>query len=79
MSDFSEHTVLVTGAAAGIGFGIALAFHAAGGRVALGDVNTSGLARAAERLGEGEHREPEGPFKRDVQRHPSSSATARAA
>jgi NADP-dependent 3-hydroxy acid dehydrogenase YdfG len=51
MTDFSGHTVLVTGAAAGIGFGIGAAFHAAGGRVALGDVNTSGLGRAAERLG----------------------------
>jgi NAD(P)-dependent dehydrogenase (short-subunit alcohol dehydrogenase family) len=30
---------------------IGAAFHAAGGRVALGDVNTSGLGRAAERLG----------------------------
>src|SRR3989442_4665404 len=50
-TDFSGHTVLVTGAAAGIGFGIGAAFHAAGGRVALGDVNTSGLGRAAERLG----------------------------
>jgi 3-oxoacyl-[acyl-carrier protein] reductase len=51
MTDFSGHTVLVTGAAAGIGFAIGAAFHAAGGRVALGDVNTSGLGRAAERLG----------------------------
>src|SRR5713101_6800415 len=50
-TDFSGHTVLVTGAAAGIGFGIGAAFHAAGGRVALSDVNTSGLGRAAERLG----------------------------
>ena len=51
MTDFSGHTVVVTGAAAGIGFGIGAAFHAAGARVALGDVNTSGLSRAAERLG----------------------------
>jgi len=51
MTDFSGHTVLVTGAAAGIGFSIGAAFYAAGGRVALGDVNTSGLGRAAERLG----------------------------
>jgi 3-oxoacyl-[acyl-carrier protein] reductase len=51
MTDFGGHTVLVTGAAAGIGFGIGAAFHAAGGRAALGDVNTSGLGRAAERLG----------------------------
>jgi NADP-dependent 3-hydroxy acid dehydrogenase YdfG len=51
MTDFSGHTVLVTGAAAGIGFGIGAAFHAAGARVALGDVSTNGLGRAAERLG----------------------------
>src|SRR5437016_8419656 len=49
--DFSDHTVLVTGAATGIGFGISEAFHATGARVALGDVNEAGLARAADRLG----------------------------
>ena len=35
--DFSNAMVVVTGAGAGIGQGIAQAFHAAGGRVALGD------------------------------------------
>jgi len=49
--DFSGQIVLVTGAATGIGFGISEAFHAAGARVALGDLNEAGLARAAERLG----------------------------
>src|SRR5947207_716019 len=47
MMDFSDHTVLVTGAATGIGFGISEAFHAAGARVALGDLDGAGLARAA--------------------------------
>ena len=51
MADFSDHVALVTGAAAGIGFGIAQAFHAAGARVALGDLDERGLAAAAERLG----------------------------
>jgi NAD(P)-dependent dehydrogenase (short-subunit alcohol dehydrogenase family) len=43
--------ILVTGAAAGIGFGIAEAFAKAGGRVALGDVNERGVRDAAARLG----------------------------
>ncbi len=49
--DFTDHTVLVTGAAAGIGLGIARAFHDAGARVAVGDVRKGPLARAAAGLG----------------------------
>jgi NAD(P)-dependent dehydrogenase (short-subunit alcohol dehydrogenase family) len=49
--DFSGQTVLVTGAAAGIGFGISEAFHKAGARVALGDFNERGVREAAARLG----------------------------
>ena len=51
MPDFSAHTVLVTGAAAGIGFGISEAFHRAGARVALGDLDEPAVRRAAARLG----------------------------
>jgi 3-oxoacyl-[acyl-carrier protein] reductase len=49
--DFRDRVVLVTGAATGIGFGIAQAFHAAGAHVALGDLDETSLARAAGRLG----------------------------
>ena len=51
MLDFTNHVVLVTGAGAGIGFGIAKAFHEAGARVALGDVRETAVARAASKLG----------------------------
>ena len=49
--DFSDAMVVVTGAAAGIGLGIAQAFHAAGGRVALGDLRKDAVERAAAGLG----------------------------
>jgi 3-oxoacyl-[acyl-carrier protein] reductase len=55
MFKFTDQVVLVTGAATGIGFGISEAFHQAGARVALGDVNEAGLAKAAERLGRSSH------------------------
>ena len=51
MFDFKDHAVLVTGAGAGIGLGIAQAFHQAGARVALGDLRDAGLKRAAELIG----------------------------
>jgi len=51
MLDFTSHVVLVTGAGAGIGFGIAKAFLEAGARVALGDVRETSVVRAASRLG----------------------------
>ena len=49
--DFSDAMVVVTGAAAGIGLGVAQAFHAAGGRVALGDLRKDAVERAATGLG----------------------------
>jgi NAD(P)-dependent dehydrogenase (short-subunit alcohol dehydrogenase family) len=58
MLDFTGHVVLVTGAAAGIGFGIASAFHAAGARVALGDLRPDALDRAASKLGAGVFAQP---------------------
>jgi NAD(P)-dependent dehydrogenase (short-subunit alcohol dehydrogenase family) len=48
--DFKDQVVLVTGA--GIGFGIARAFQAAGARVAVGDVREAALKRTLSRLGE---------------------------
>jgi 3-oxoacyl-[acyl-carrier protein] reductase len=54
MFDFKDHSVLVTGAGAGIGLGIAQASHGAGARVALGDLQEPGLARAADKLGRSE-------------------------
>jgi NAD(P)-dependent dehydrogenase (short-subunit alcohol dehydrogenase family) len=52
MLDFTGHVVLVTGGAAGIGFGIAQAFHEAGAGVAIGDLRAPALAEAASRLGD---------------------------
>ncbi|PYM91814.1 MAG: short-chain dehydrogenase [Candidatus Rokuibacteriota bacterium] len=49
--DFKDQAVLVTGAAAGIGFGIAQAFHGAGARLALGDLREPALKQAVDRLG----------------------------
>ncbi len=49
--DFRDETVVVTGAGAGIGLAIAQAFHAAGARVALGDMNTKAAEHAAAALG----------------------------
>src|SRR5438128_5455017 len=51
MLDFKDHVALVTGAAAGIGFGISRAFHAAGARVALADFRADALERANRELG----------------------------
>ncbi len=49
--DFADTVVVVTGAGAGIGQGIAEAFHTAGARVALGDLRETPLKRGASALG----------------------------
>jgi len=49
--DFDGHVALVTGAGAGIGQAIARAFHAAGARVALGDIREAAVERIAKSLG----------------------------
>lgn len=46
MTDFTGHVVCVTGAASGIGLGIARAFYDAGANVMLGDVRPSALKSA---------------------------------
>ncbi len=43
MTGFDGQIVIVTGAASGIGLGIAQAFHRAGASVDLGDVRQDGL------------------------------------
>ena len=50
--DFSNASVAVTGAGSGIGLAIAQAFHAAGARVALGDLNAEAARSAASALGD---------------------------
>ena len=50
MHDYSRDVVLVTGAGAGIGLGIARGFYEAGARVALADFRPEALARAATSL-----------------------------
>jgi 3-oxoacyl-[acyl-carrier protein] reductase len=49
--DFKDHVALVTGAGAGIGQAIARAFHAAGARVAVGDMREAALKRTVAELG----------------------------
>jgi NAD(P)-dependent dehydrogenase (short-subunit alcohol dehydrogenase family) len=50
MFDFNGKHVIVTGAAAGIGFGIAKCFHEAGARVSLGDFRQDALDSARSQL-----------------------------
>jgi 3-oxoacyl-[acyl-carrier protein] reductase len=50
--DFSGAMVVVTGAASGLGLGMAQAFHAAGARVAMGDVREDAVESAAAKLGD---------------------------
>ena len=50
MFDFSNHTLLLTGAAGGIGRGIAQEFLAGGANVVLADLNDEGAAKLARDL-----------------------------
>jgi NAD(P)-dependent dehydrogenase (short-subunit alcohol dehydrogenase family) len=51
MFDFKGQVALVTGAAAGIGFGVAQAFHEAGASIAVCDFREATLTEAAKRFG----------------------------
>lgn len=52
MLRFNGKTVIVTGAASGIGRAVAERFAREGARVVMGDVNSAGLSRVREELGE---------------------------
>jgi NAD(P)-dependent dehydrogenase (short-subunit alcohol dehydrogenase family) len=54
MTDRTKDIVIVTGAAAGIGFGIAKSFLDAGAQVAICDFREHAIADAVERLGQSE-------------------------
>src|SRR5262245_49580955 len=51
--DYSDKTVLVTGAGRGLGFAIARAFHEAGATVFVNDRTADIVAAAISKLGEG--------------------------
>ncbi len=57
MTDRADDIVIVTGAAAGIGFGIAKGFLEAGARVAICDFRDHAVAGAVDRLGRSERLE----------------------
>jgi 3-oxoacyl-[acyl-carrier protein] reductase len=54
MLSFAGETVLVTGAGAGIGLGIAQGFHAAGAKVAISDIRAETVDRAAAHMADPE-------------------------
>jgi NAD(P)-dependent dehydrogenase (short-subunit alcohol dehydrogenase family) len=56
--DFSGKTILVTGAARGLGLKIAAAFHGRGGMVMLNDLEAGRIAQAIAGLGGGERLAP---------------------
>lgn len=58
MIRLAEQTVLVTGAAQGLGRAVARAFHASGARVLMMDVDAEGLATLTDELGERAHAYP---------------------
>jgi meso-butanediol dehydrogenase/(S,S)-butanediol dehydrogenase/diacetyl reductase len=70
-AEFSDHVVLVTGAASGIGLATAAAFAAEGALLALADVNAKKLEAETARLAAGHDREIRG--------YPADLASAQAA
>ena len=52
MGSFTGRTAIVTGAAQGIGAGIARLLAARGARVVVADINAHGAAQVADELGE---------------------------
>ena len=53
--DFKDKVVLITGAAAGLGYACAQAFAAAGAKLVITDISQEALDQAVENLQAGRH------------------------